>query len=148
VSFAQIYLDPRKRGSAVEEEARRLMEKLNQPGVTTDPGALGDRLLLLEPQYDDLTQTDVARTFGTEFAESIVTQPTGRWVGPLASGYGLHVVKIGAVRAGAMPPLEDVRPLVEREWSNVKRQEISKSFYERLRAKYAITVKMPEAVKP
>jgi len=47
-----------------------------------------------------------------------------------------------------MPPLEDVRPLVEREWSNVKRQEISKSFYERLRAKYAITVKMPEAVKP
>jgi len=52
------------------------MEKLNQPGVTTDPGPLGDRLLLLEPQYDDLTQTDVARTFGTEFAESIVTQPT------------------------------------------------------------------------
>jgi len=40
-----------------------------------------------------------------------------------------------------------VRPLVEREWANDRRQQLSKAFYENLRAKYKVTVQMPEAAK-
>ena len=46
------------------------------------------------------------------------------------------------------PELDAVRPLVLREWSSARRQEASKAFYEKLRARYAITVQMPRAVKP
>lgn len=52
-------------------------------------------------------------------------------------------MKVEEIAAGGTPPLAEVRPLVEREWRNARRQEAAKAFYENLRAKYAVTVKMP-----
>ena len=57
----------------------------------------------------------------------------------------MHLVKVESLVAGGVPELAAVRPLVEREWANAKRQELSKAFYDKLRAKYAIKVRMPEA---
>jgi hypothetical protein len=148
VSFAQVYLDPRKRSTGVEAEAKRLLDGLNRAGATPDLGKLGDRLLLLESTYQDVPQSDVARLFGTEFADALVRQPTGRWVGPLTSGYGVHLVKVEALGPGGARLLNEVRSLVEREWANVKRKELAKAFYEKLRTKYTIAVQMPETAKP
>ena len=148
VSFMQVYFDPHKRGAGAEAEASRLRDSLNRPDAKTDPGQLGDRLLLLQASYDDVPQSEVARLFGPEFADALVTQPTGRWVGPVRSGYGTHVVKVVVVQAGGDPSLDEVRPIVEREWMNAKRQQLARVFYEQLRAKYTIMVRMPEAIKP
>jgi hypothetical protein len=41
--------------------------------------------------------------------------------------------------------LQDVRPLVERDWANARRKELAEAFYTQLRSKYRVTVKMPEA---
>jgi hypothetical protein len=60
----------------------------------------------------------------------------------------VHLVRLAALTPGGTPPLADVRPLVEREWANAKRVEISKAFYDKLRAKYKVSVRMPEAPKP
>lgn len=146
-TFVQIYLDPARRGAALEADAKRLVDALNRGGASADGAAAGDRLALLDPRYEDITQTELARLFGTEFAEALVKQPTGNWVGPIASGYGAHLVRVDAVQPGGMPSLEEVRPLVEREWMNAKRQELAKAFYENLRAKYRIKVQMPGAAK-
>jgi parvulin-like peptidyl-prolyl isomerase len=148
VSFAQIYLDPRRRSATLEADAKRLLGALNR-ARSPDPAQLGDRLLLLEPAYENAAQAEVARLFGTEFAEALVKQPVGRWVGPIASGYGVHLVRVDSLVPGGTPKLDDVRPLVEREWRNSRRQELSKAFYDRLRAKYTIKVRMPgAAAKP
>jgi parvulin-like peptidyl-prolyl isomerase len=69
-------------------------------------------------------------------------------VGPLASGYGLHLVRLERLQPGGAPALADVRPLVEREWSNARREELARAFYQQLRSKYAITVQMPEGFRP
>jgi hypothetical protein len=66
---------------------------------------------------------------------------------------GSHRLGYGASRqvesSPWAPELAEIRPVVEREWANAKRQELSKAFYEKLRAKYAIKVQMPEeAAKP
>jgi hypothetical protein len=147
-TFVQIYLDPRKRAAGVQADAKRLLGTLNRAGPSPDLAKVGDSLMLLESHYENASQADLARLFGAEFAESLVKQPVGEWVGPIASGYGLHLVRVEALTPGSTPALDDVRPLVEREWANAKRQELSEAFYEKLRAKYAIKVKMPEAVKP
>jgi PPIC-type PPIASE domain len=147
-TFSQIYLDPRKRSSTLEADAKRLLAALN--GSKAAPGAaqLGDSLMMLEPRYENVSKTELARLFGYDFAEALVKQPVGQWAGPIASGYGVHLVKVESLVAAGMPDLAEVRPLVEREWANAKRQELSKAFYEKLRAKYAIKVQMPEAAKP
>ena len=147
-TFSQVYLDPARRGAALQADAKRLLDALNRGGASADAAAAGDRLALLEPRYDDITQSELARLFGTEFAEALVKQPTGKWVGPIASGYGAHLVRVDTLQTGGSPSLDEVRPLVEREWTNAKRQALAKAFYEKLRSKYAIRVQMPEAAKP
>jgi len=146
-SFAQVYLDPRRRAATLAADAKRLLDVLNSPRPP-DPAQLGDRLLLLEPGYEDAPQAEVARLFGADFAEALVKQPVGQWVGPIASGYGAHLVRVDALVPGGTPKLDEVRPLVEREWANARRQELGKAFYDRLRAKYTIKVPMPAAAGP
>jgi hypothetical protein len=145
VTFSQVYLDPRKRASTLDADARRLIDGLGRAGPNPDLAKLGDSLMLLEPHYENAPQVEVERLFGREFAEAVVKQPVGRWTGPIGSGYGVHVVRVESMTPGGVPALAEVRPLVEREWRNAKRQELSKAFYDRLRAKYAVTVKMPAA---
>ena len=148
VTFVQVYLDPRKRASTIDAEARRLLDSLNRAGPNVDPAKAGDRLLLLESRYENMPQAEVARLLGSGFAEALVKQPVGQWVGPIPSGYGVHVVRLEALQPGGTPALDDIRPLVEREWANTRRQDLAKAFYDKLRAKYAIKVQMPEAGKP
>jgi hypothetical protein len=147
-TFSQIHLDPGKRGAALDADARRLLQKLNAADTPTDPTPLGDVLMLLEPHYGNAAQAEIARLFGSDFADALVKQPVGRWVGPIPSGYGVHLVRVDALTPGGTPTLADVRPLVEREWRNARRTELAKSFYDTLRAKYKVTVRMPEAPRP
>jgi hypothetical protein len=144
VTFRQVFLDPAKRGAALDADAKALASRLNGPAAP-DAATQGDRLTLLEPRYEDEPAAEVARLFGRDFADALVKQPVGRWSGPVVSGYGAHVVKVESLVPGGVPSLADVRPQVEREWRNARRQELAKAFYEKLRAKYAITVKMPDA---
>jgi len=147
-TFSQVYLDPRGRAATLETEVKRLLDTLNRAGPAPDLAKVGDRLLLLEPRYQDISQGELTRLFGTEFAEALVKQPVGKWMGPIPSGYGVHLVRVETLTPGGAPTLDQVRPLVEREWANARRQEFSKAFYDRLRAKYAIMVRMPEPAKP
>ena len=147
-TFVQVYLDPAKRSGTIDADVKRLLETLNRSGAQPDFANMGDRLTLLDPRYDDTSEAEVARLFGAEFAAALVKQPVGKWVGPIRSGYGAHLVRVDSLQPGGTPSLEEVRPLVEREWTNAKRQALSKAFYEKLRSKYAIKVQMPEAPKP
>jgi hypothetical protein len=147
VSFAQVYLDPARRGPRLEADAKRLLGQLNRPGETADPAALGDALRLLEARYEDLPQFELERLFGEAFAKSLFQQPIGTWVGPIASGYGQHLVRVESKRPGGVPNLADVRPLVEREWANARRKALGEAYYARLRAKYRVEVRMPAAAQ-
>jgi hypothetical protein len=41
---------------------------------------------------------------------------------------------------GEVAPLEEVRDLVAREWSAVRRRDMNEALYQELRAKYSIRV--------
>jgi len=142
-TFAQVFLDPGRHPATLEADAAQLRDVLNAAGTATQPAALGDSLLLLEPRYEDVTRSEVVRLFGTGFAEALFAQPAGQWVGPIASGYGVHLVRLDAVTPDRLPALAEVRPLVEREWANVRRKAAGDAFYDGLRAKYRVTIKMP-----
>jgi parvulin-like peptidyl-prolyl isomerase len=148
ITFSQVFLDPRRRAATLDADTKRLLGQLNAAKGATDPTREGDRLMLLEPRYEKASASEVARLFGADFAEALVRQPVGKWTGPVASGYGVHLVNVESLTPGGTPALDEVRPLVAREWSNARRQETARAFYERLRAKYTISVQMPEAAKP
>jgi parvulin-like peptidyl-prolyl isomerase len=69
----------------------------------------------------------------------------GRWQGPISSSFGQHFVYIGDRTPGSLPPLDDVREAVHREWSNARRVDAEQKLYVSLRARYEIVVEMQQS---
>ena len=142
LSFRQVYVGRESSDRTSEDRARELLSRLRAAGPAADIGDLGERLSL-PSEYEAAASRDVARDFGTSFAAAIAELPIGRWEGPVASGYGRHLVLVTRRVPGALPALGEVRAAVEREWESEQRRRVNEKFYESLRAKYVVTVEVP-----
>ena len=130
------------------EDARELLARLNG-NPRQDTGELGDRLLIPRNVHDDPLH-EIERVFGGEFAEGLLgldAAPEGgsvRWQGPVASGYGLHLVRIDSRTASRIPELDEVREAVRREWENDLRERTKERFYDDLVERYEVTIDWPK----
>ena len=142
-SFQQIYFNPDKRSGDVKQTAVELLVDLNtDPALAADPNSLGDATML-PAQLDGVTQREVNNTFGGGFAKDIEDLPLGQWSGPYESSYGLHLVRIDTREAGDLPAVAEIRPVLEREWRTERRKAANERFYESLRARYNIEIRLP-----
>ncbi|MDE2372119.1 MAG: peptidyl-prolyl cis-trans isomerase [Burkholderiales bacterium] len=139
-SFEQIPFDAARRGARAEADARRGLAALRQ-GATR---VAGDALPLLESHYVDLPAGELERSFGAEFAARMAQLPLGAWVGPVVSGYGLHLVRIESRTAPQTARLDAVRPLVERDWLSARRKQFAEARLAELERPYRIV--LPAAV--
>ena len=81
--------------------------------------------------------------FGAKFAAVLDTLRSGRWTGPVESGYGAHLVFLHARVPGRMPALEEVRDAVRRDWSNAQRVAANENLYQTLLQGYTVTIEKP-----
>jgi hypothetical protein len=139
LTFTQVFLDPSKRGDRLDTDAAALLDVLRTRGDQVNPATLGDSLML-EPRYEQASETDISRLFGKEFAAGIRDQPEGEWVGPLKSGYGAHLVRIEARTPGRMAQVDEVRDEVARDWGEQRRREALETQYQALRSRYRIRI--------
>lgn len=139
LTFKQVYLNAKKRADTIDADIDSLLATLRSKGPTADITNAGDALML-EQVFEATPQRDVARLFGQEFAAALVKTPTDTWQGPIPSGYGLHLVHISQRTEGRLPPLDEVRDAVLRDWSNERRNETNEAFYQNLRERYTVTV--------
>lgn len=142
-SFRQMFVRPELHGADAPKHAAALLARLaaGADDVTTAE-SLGDATLL-RGVLDDATQSEIARTFGGPFAAALAKAPEGRWAGPIASSYGLHLVRVTVRVPGRAPSLAEVRANVEREWSAARRAEASQAFLAALRKRYEISIELP-----
>lgn len=139
VAFRHIYLNADKQESMAIDRATRLIQQLSDDKDTTDPDKLGDSLML--PKVFDLSsESEISRLFGRPFSRELLNVTPGRWVGPIRSGYGLHLVMVSEKVGGRMPELDEVRKTVEREWLAARKKEQRERFYNSLREKYTVVL--------
>lgn len=142
IAFSQVYLNPDRHGDEIARDAARLLTHLNSADGRLDYGADSDVLPL--PNDFEVTPVHViANMFGDDFAAAVAAQPPGRWVGPIRSGYGLHLVLVREKRQASQPRLQQIRRAVLREWQSARRTEANMKAYQRMRAKYVVKVEMP-----
>lgn len=96
--LVQICVDPARHPGRAEEEAGRLRERLRADGVTPNeavevPGVAGDPCLVPR-ETPPRSQSELAKTFGADFAAAVFGLPEGSWQGPLRSTRGWHVVQV------------------------------------------------------
>jgi len=114
-----------------------------------DPTRVG-RATLLPRRVSDEPLDLVKRDFGAAFTGELSALPVGTWAGPVASGLGLHLVRVVARMPASAPALDVVRAEVTREWENARREQALAESYRRLRAQYDVRVdaKLPAGGMP
>lgn len=134
VSFDQIFFDP----AGTSPEAVGAVKAALTKGA--DPTAFGQPSML--PRQVTNSSLDlVARDFGDSFAAQVGAAPLGQWVGPLASGIGVHLLRVSARAAPTVPPLSQVRAAVAREWESDQRTRSSLADYRKARSNYDVIIR-------
>ena len=139
LSFRQEVYSSERRGESATADARRALARVNAAPASRAAEPSGDPSLL-PPQMTDVTSRDVANVFGEAFAAELEGGALDRWIGPVESPFGAHLVRISSRTAGRLPPLAEIRPAVIREWQAAQRRATDDARYEALRSKYDVRV--------
>jgi len=136
VAFTQVLFDPGRHGAQLEADMRAGLAQLE---AGAKPDQVGDRTQL--PGEVSATPVDLlARDFGDEFAQALSGLPVGQWSGPVASGFGAHLVLVSSMTPGRASTLVEVRQAVERDWENEQRQQAKQAYYAQLHKKYDVVM--------
>lgn len=138
-TFEQVFIDPGRHkedlGGHVDQQLAILREGGEADG---DSG-------LLPRTFENASRQAVDSTFGIGFSGEMEKLAPGEWRGPVQSGLGVHLVRLASREEGTVPGLDEIRPLVEREWANKQRLEGRRRINEELRKQYEVTVEWPQA---
>jgi hypothetical protein len=138
-TFHQVFLSATRRGSALEDDAKRLAATLDPATAAVDTTAIGDPFLLGD-EFREMSRSDVSHTFGEAFAKQLGAVEPGHWQGPIPSSFGAHFIFVDKRTKGRLPPLNTIREAVQREWLNAHRIEAEQKLYRALLDRYQIVM--------
>ena len=139
LTFLQVFLSTERRGETATADAEKLLTELRAGRGPADPTEAGDPSLL-PTGLEAASLREIARSFGEDFATQLDEATVGQWMGPVRSGYGIHLVKVSDREASSMPTLDDGRPIVVREWQSEQQRELGDAFYDQLRSRYEVNI--------
>ena len=140
VSITQIFFNPDKRGDATLDDANAALNKLNlQNNPNGNFSAFGD-VFMLPNYYPNKTEREISREFGTGFTASVFKLETGKWHGPLLSGYGTHLVFVHNHEINELPEYTEIRDYLREQWMAQKKTELEEQYIEGLMARYEVVI--------
>ncbi|WP_057831816.1 peptidylprolyl isomerase [Colwellia sp. TT2012] len=139
-SFVQLYFNLQKHDD-IDGEMQTIVAKIKSLTVSEQTKenllSLSDNIYL-EYEYHNMSFSQVARYFGSDFANALVAMELGKWLPDIKSGYGVHIVKLNAKQGGELQSLAAVRGQVKQAWFNQQRQQTLAKFYQRLFVEYQV----------
>ena len=134
LAFEQIYLGESPSADRVSQTLQTL---LSEPAI--DPATLGQRTLL--PAQLKLSPPGaIDSVFGQGFYRRIAELAPGEWGGPVTSVYGVHLIRTLDGRPARLPPLEEVREAVLKDWRSAKARENREQDYAKRRGRYMVEI--------
>lgn len=136
-SFQHRFLD-----RLASPERRREMEAAlsHGNGVRSDASLFAD-------QYDNASDHQISRAFGTGFLDQLYRLPLDQWVGPLESPLGWHFVNISQRLEPPLPMLEQVREAVVRDALQAKREQAKRDQFQQLINNNKVIIEWPKDLK-
>ena len=135
IDFEHVFLSRGRHGDALLADAERIRQQLQRNPeawqALSDPFASG---LMLKQATPAMLRAE----FGPAFAPAIEHFPEGQWSGPVASSFGLHIVRITARAAFEPASLNAVRTQVQTDYEIAERKRLSSEALARLKAGYQI----------
>jgi hypothetical protein len=120
VTFTHVFADSSVRGDkGAREFAEQLKVRLTAAHASfNDAPQYGDRFPFLQ-NYIERTNEFVGSHFGPEFVSELkdIGPAETRWVGPIKSMYGYHVLLVTGRTEARVPELREIRTQVEEDWA-------------------------------
>ena len=138
-SFRQVYFNSDKHADKDAEWFDSQLEQLRSGGEE-----IGDPSLIAD-SFADAPRQVVDGTFGAGFSASLDELEAGSWQGPIRSGLGIHLILLEGRVEGRLPSLDEIRPIVQREWSNAQRIANREAMNTELLQDYEVVIEWPEA---
>jgi hypothetical protein len=142
LAFEQIYLGK----SPDPKNITRALSAIRSNSAT-DPSMLGERTLL-PAQLGLSLPNAVDGTFGQGFFELLAKFLPGVWTGPVASSYGVHLVRIVDSLPARKPTLDEVRDAVLRDWKAAKALELRERDYATRLKQFIVEIRRRDAQTP
>lgn len=136
-SFSQCYFSTDR----PEEELQEIIDKQKKV-IAQGEDPVGDNSLLPAVMNKALV-SQIERQFGTDFTLKLKQASLQEWVGPVASGLGLHFVKVTERTLGELPALEKVKSKVLSDWRYDENKRVKDEYEQALLEQYQIDVTTP-----
>ena len=144
VSFDHIFFSKDKRRDGTDAAARNELAALNKGG-DANWKQRGDPFMLAR-SYGELPKREIARLFGTEFANAIAAQAaSATWTGPVTSAFGDHVVRVSKNQPAELPPLDAIRKAVEADWMDHHRRSQNAAAIKDIVSRYRVVIEGRDA---
>jgi parvulin-like peptidyl-prolyl isomerase len=140
VSFRHVFFSRDRRADAAADAAAALPTLRSLEGAAAAaPPRVGDPFML-HSDYAGRTQQEVRELFGPEFADALFALDGAGWQGPVRSSYGEHLVQVVSRAEERMPPFEEVREAVARDFRAERREQANVEAYREMRDRYDVVV--------
>ena len=106
--------------------------------------------LSLSNQWEDSSPAEISKAFSVDFALALDSLLMNQWVGPVASGFGQHLVFISRKDSAKSADFEDIKPYVLKEYEYQTELETQEQIYRELLEKFGVKItseKVPNSVK-
>lgn len=114
--LTHVYLSRDKRGSATRSDAAVLFRVLVDENLSPEVGILRGDPFLSGHRLQGATRARIVARLGPDFAASVDGARTKRWLGPIDSAFGSHLVWIHEHIDSGLPDYDEVRTRVLEEW--------------------------------
>lgn len=136
-SLYQITFSPDKR----KDNYKDALETLEQfPDATfNEMKQFGDKLPF-SYFFTKINANELGLQLGSKFPEALQKLKTNKWVGPIQSGFGYHLVYITDKTEPQLPPYESIKKSILRDYEYDQQKEIDGAIYQELKKKYQIEI--------
>lgn len=132
LDLSHVYLSRDRRGEKTRADASALLARLQAEALDPETAiALADPFLAGH-RLRGATPNRIIARLGPDFAAGVADAPTGRWIGPVESAFGQHLVWIHERLESRIPELSEIRPRVLEDWIE---QESRKALREHIEAR-------------
>jgi hypothetical protein len=143
VTFAHVFFSTRDDAKRARTEAESALRELRAKNMTPPASDELSDAFPLGLAFTARPEDALSAQFGEKFALRVLAAPPGKWVGPIASTYGLHLVRVQEKLAPELPPLEKLRSRAARELLQERSAARLARAMQRLRAEYDIRIDLP-----